>query len=290
MYIQWSKNWNRNLFAWVIFPALFLFLTAARDFRVKECTDPEKREEEEGIMITIVYDNYPFDKRLKTDWGFACIIQGLSENILFDTGGSGDLLLSNMAKLGFGPEEIDTIVLSHIHGDHTGGLRSFLNVNGNVKVFFPKAFPADFKQEIRQPASTVIETDTPCQICEKAWTTSVSGIGIKEQGICIETSDGVVVITGCAHPGIVQMTREVKENIPMPIYAVMGGFHLSSAPAHKIMDVIVELKKLGIQKVGPCHCSGEYTRQLMKQYFGDGYLLTGVGARLTFPSNSVEMK
>ncbi len=77
-------------------------------------------------MITIVYDNNLPDKRLQTAWGFACVIEGLAETILFDTGGNGKLLLSNMAAAGFNPEQIDSIVLSHIHADHTGGLHAFL--------------------------------------------------------------------------------------------------------------------------------------------------------------------
>lgn len=290
MLVQISDKRKRGRLALAILPALSLFLMSAGQVRVEEYTGHGQREREDGIVITIVYDNYPFDERLETAWGFACIIEGLSETILFDTGGSGDLLLSNVAKLNFEPGAIDSIVLSHIHGDHTGGLATFLNANRDVKVFLPKAFPSDFKHEISQLASAVVETDGPCKVCEKAWTTGVLGIGIKEQGLCIETSDGVVVITGCAHPGIVQMTSAANERVNMPMYAVMGGFHMSGASAHKIKDVIADLKKLGIQKVGPCHCSGEHTRHLMKEHFGDGYMLTGVGARFAFPSKSMEVK
>jgi 7,8-dihydropterin-6-yl-methyl-4-(beta-D-ribofuranosyl)aminobenzene 5'-phosphate synthase len=234
------------------------------------------------IVFTVVYDNYPLDQQLGTDWGFACIIKGLSETILFDTGRIGDLLLSNMAKLGFGPVEIDSIVLSHNHFDHTDGLISFLNANPDVKVILPSAFPSDFKHEISQLASAVVETDGPYTVCEKAWTTGVLGSGIKEQGLCIETSDGVVVITGCAHPGIVQMMSAVNEIVNTPIYAAMGGFHMFGDTAGNITDVIADLKTLGIQKVGPCHCSGSLTRQLMNEHFGDGYMLTGVGAVIDF--------
>ena len=66
------------------------------------------------------------------------MVGGLSETILFDTGGKGELLLSNMAAAGFMPDQIDSVVLSHAHGDHTGGLQDLLEINNEVKVFVPK--------------------------------------------------------------------------------------------------------------------------------------------------------
>ena len=286
--MRFSNKRKGGLFVAATLAAFHGLLMSAGPLRGEEHPGHRPRESGDGIVITIVYDNYPFDERLETAWGFACVIEGLSETILFDTGGSGELLLSNMAKLHFQPKDIHSIVLSHIHGDHTGGLATFLSANGDVKVFFPRAFPSDIKREIRRLTSTVVETDGPCQVCENASTTGVTGVGIQEQGLWIETSDGAVVITGCAHPGIVPMTTAVKERVNMPMSTVMGGFHMSGAPAQRIMEVIADLKKLGIQNVGPCHCSGEQTRQLMREHFGDGYLPTGVGARLVFSSKALE--
>jgi len=290
MRVQGSDKRKAGLVALVLFPAFYWSVAPMSVLAVQEHTGHRPGESEDGIVITIVYDNYPFDERLETAWGFACVIEGLPETILFDTGGSGDLLLSNMAKLNYEPAEIDSIVLSHIHGDHTAGLGPFLNANGDVKVFLPPSFPPDFKHRVSRLASTVVETDGPCQVCEKAWTTGVMGVGIREQGLWIETSDGAVLITGCAHPGIVPMARAVKARAPSPIYTILGGFHMSGASADEILEVIAGLKALGVEKAGPCHCSGEPTRQLMKKHFGDGYMRVGVGSRFVFPSRAMEVK
>ena len=101
------------------------------------------------IVLQIVYDNNPHDDRLQTEWGFGCVITGCEKTILFDTGGEGDVLLSNMRICGIDPSRIDAVVLSHIHGDHTGGLDEFLQVNPDVEVYLPKVFPVEFKAQVR---------------------------------------------------------------------------------------------------------------------------------------------
>ncbi len=75
------------------------------------------------LTITVLYDNVAHDARLQTDWGLACLVEGLEQPLLFDTGGKGDILLRNMRALGLDPQAVRTVVLSHAHGDHTGGWR-----------------------------------------------------------------------------------------------------------------------------------------------------------------------
>ena len=229
------------------------------------------------IMISMVYDNYPFDERLEPAWGFSCIIEGLARTILFDTGGNGDLLLHNMRKLQFRPEQIDVVVLSH-----TRGLETFLRVNSKVQVYLPRAFPSGFKQGIERLGAAIVETDGPCKVCDDAWTTGVLGASIREQGLYLKTDNGLVVITGCAHPGIVNITDAARRHAHAAPHAVLGGFHMAGASTGEIRLVITRLSEMGVQKVGPCHCSGDETRRLMKQAFLDGYLPAGVGAQLAF--------
>jgi 7,8-dihydropterin-6-yl-methyl-4-(beta-D-ribofuranosyl)aminobenzene 5'-phosphate synthase len=93
------------------------------------------------LSITVSYDNNPYKERLTAAWGFSCVIRGTEKTILFDTGGDGSILLANMEELGINPKEIDLVVLSHIHGDHVGGLSSFLEKNPEVVVYLPKSFP-----------------------------------------------------------------------------------------------------------------------------------------------------
>ncbi len=78
-----------------------------------------------NLAITVTYDNNPCKQGLETAWGFSATFTGAEKTILLDTGG-GRSLLDNMEKSAIEPDSIDVVVLSHIHGDHTGGLGSFL--------------------------------------------------------------------------------------------------------------------------------------------------------------------
>jgi len=237
---------------------------------------------ENRIVITIVYDNYPFDKRLETSWGFACVIDGFGERVLFDTGGDGRVLLANMRTLEIDPKTIDLVVLSHAHGDHTGGLDALLGANPKVRVFMPKAFPEELKRTVRVSGATLVETAEAVKVCEGISTTGVLGRAIAEQGIALAHPEGLIVVTGCAHPGIVALAAAAKKHADRPVFAALGGFHMGSASAARIDAVIEGLRKLGVRRVGPSHCSGDATRRRMKEAFGKDYLDSGLGARLVF--------
>jgi len=139
------------------------------------------------VRITVLYDNYPYKKGLKTGWGFSCLVEGTEKTILFDTGGDGSLLLNNLKELKIDPLSIDAVVLSHIHGDHVGGLWAFLQKNHRVVVYIPKSFPKGFKDRVKSSGSAVVEIDKPAKICEGVHSTGQLGRLIKEQSLIICT-------------------------------------------------------------------------------------------------------
>ena len=147
-----GRWWLTGLGLSVLFPvAAAAWASAAdRSARVRAPETRAHRKQPKGLAVRIVYDNYPFDKKLQTAWGFACVVTGLEKAILFDTGGDGRILLANMRACGMEPGEIDAVVLSHIHGDHTGGLGAFLEANSRVTVYVPKVFPEGVKRESPQ--------------------------------------------------------------------------------------------------------------------------------------------
>ena len=147
-------------------------------------------------MVTVVYDNVSSSPELTPDWGFACVVEGLPKTILFDTGAAGGVLLGNMKELDIAPAAIGAVVLSHNHGDHTGGLAAFLEQNGGVSVFVPAAFAGDFRELARRAGADVVETSGPQQVCPGAATTGVLGGATKEQGLYLETPEGAALITG----------------------------------------------------------------------------------------------
>jgi len=240
--------------------------------QAKTITTPRVKE----LTITVTYDNNPYKQGLETHWGFSAYITGTEKTILFDTGG-GRPLLDNMEKLDIEPNSIDIVILSHIHGDHTGGLEIFLEKNTNVTIYLPESFPRKFKDGARNRGAKIAEVNEPSKICENVHSTGQLGKLIKEQSLIIRTNKGLIVITGCAHPGIVKIVNKAKTLLKDDIFLVMGGFHLEWATKGKIEKIISDFKQLGVRYVGPCHCSGEKARNLFEKHFGKNYINIGAG-------------
>lgn len=228
------------------------------------------------MTFTLVYDNNPYDPALRTAWGFACWVETSELSVLFDTGGDGVILLGNMAQLGLDPQAIDAVVLSHAHADHTGGLAALLDTGARPVVYVPASFPASFKADVRARTDLVEVTD-PAEILPGIHVTGEVGASIVEQALVVETGDGLVVVTGCAHPGIVEIVRRAKEVVAGEVTLAMGGFHLKDTGQAEIEGVIADLHGLGVRRVAPCHCTGDLARQMFADAFGTDCTLAGVG-------------
>ena len=243
--------------------------------------EPTSRPGVNDLTITVVYDNNPYKEGLETAWGFSCLITGTEKTILFDTGGDGPLLLNNMRKLAVEPESIDIVVLSHIHGDHTGGLDSFLEKNSDVTVYLPESFPQKFKDNVKARRAKMVDVNQSSKICEDVYSTGQLGTWIKEQSLIIRTIKGLVIITGCAHPGIVKIINVAKDLMKDDILLVMGGFHLEWMTKGKIERIISAFEQMGVRNVGPGHCTGEKARALFEKHFGNNYINVGAGKVVT---------
>jgi len=233
----------------------------------------------ENIVITVLYNNVPYNENLTTAWGMSCFIQGTEKNILFDVGGDGKILLNNMKKLKITPDEIDVVFLSHIHQDHVGGLWDILKQNNEVTVYVPKSFPHKFKEDIERLGAHCISVDKSIKIYEHIYSTGeLGGIWLKEQSLIIDTKKGLIVVTGCAHPGIVNIVKKARELTNKDVYLVMGGFHLMASSEKEVKQIIKELKEMKVKKVGPSHCTGEIPIEFLEEAWGEDFYDLGCGA------------
>ena len=236
---------------------------------------------DEAATITIVYDSNRYDGRLTPAWGFSCVVRVADRTILFDTGGDGDILLDNMTRLAISPAQIDTIVLSHIHGDHTGGLKRFLANHSEVTIYLTQSFPIQVRRDIGSYGAKVESVHGPEELSEGVFTTGELDAGIEEQSLLVRSSEMLVTVTGCAHPGIVNITRKAGELTGNTAYLAVGGFHLGGASGSQISQVAGSLLQLGVRTVAPCHCTGDEARRIFKDCFGsESYIDAGVGSRI----------
>ena len=232
------------------------------------------------MSITVIYDNNPYREGLEAGWGFSALVTGTEKTILFDTG-PDSFGLGNMERLSIEPDSVDTVIVSHIHGDHTGGLSGFLETAGEVAVYLPRSFPERFKDNLRGFGAKIIEVEQSMNICEDVYSTGQLGRLIKEQSLIVRTEAGLIIITGCAHPGIVKVVNRAKDLLKDDVLLVMGGFHLEWARKGRIEKIISAFKQSGVQYVAPCHCTGHKAKALFEKHFGKNYISIGAGKTIT---------
>lgn len=231
---------------------------------------------QDQLRITVLYDNYSHDPRLQTGWGFAALIEQRDQAILFDTGADAPTLLGNMRALDIDPQRIEVVALSHAHGDHTGGLAGLLETGARPAVHLLPSFPASFKRGIGARV-TLTEATPGQQIGEGVFTTGEVSGAIPEQALIVESRLGLVVVTGCAHPGVLEMIERASALRGKKVHLVLGGFHLRGKSAAELQAIVAAFRRLGVEKVGPCHCTGDAAIQMFRDEYRDDFVAVGVG-------------
>ena len=229
------------------------------------------------VTVRVIYDNYASVDSLMPDWGYSVVIEGLAKTILFDTGTKPDIFASNFRKMGLDASEIDFLVLSHDHGDHIGGISSFVKMKTDIPVIIPHSFTKAFKKRMESLGLKPILVKEPAMICEDLYTSGEFDFPIAEQALVLDTKQGLVVMTGCSHPGIVEMLKEIESSFNKNIYMVFGGFHLLEKSEEEMDVIISAMKALGVVKCGATHCTGDKQIKMFRDAFGENYFDLGAG-------------
>jgi len=235
------------------------------------------------LKLTTIVDNHVLKAGLLKDWGFSCLVEWQGKNLLFDTGHDPDVFIHNLTALSIDPKSIPVIFLSHIHADHTGGVMAFLKRNPSVKIYVPVSFPDSFVHQMESMGAVVIRVSHSVEILPGMFSTGeLPGHPVNEQSLIIRTPEGLVIITGCSHPGILAILKRSQSLFEDPIFLVLGGFHLAWTPDARVREIVDAFKKLGVQYVGPSHCTGDDAEAIFKTEFGKNFIQTGAGSHLSW--------
>ena len=216
---------------------------------------------DKNMKLIITYDNEA-EEGFISGWGFSCLVETDDTTILFDTGWDGAVLLHNLKKLNIHPQKIDTVVLSHQHWDHAGGLSVLLNMNPDVKVYVPKSFSKQLKDEISARAG-LVEVDRAQKIADCVYTTGELGDKIKEQSLVVGLSDSLYIITGCSHPGLAAIMKAASGF--GEVSGIIGGLHDSKE--YGMLE--------GLDLIASCHCT-KYKDEIASR-FREAFRSVGVG-------------
>lgn len=273
------------------------------------------------ITIKTIMDNLPSEqKSLKAEHGLSFYVKTEQVTILFDFG-AGISTFENLEKMNVALNQITYAVGSHGHYDHAGGyplLAEFGLVCPLVtgKGFFDEKYAKSkgkvtylgtgFSETLLEQHSVRhLECEGMLKLAEGCYLIGAFELThefetIPERfvirrndrlrqddfgdEICLvlDTDEGLVVIAGCSHPGILNMLTTVQKRLGRPIRAVIGGTHLVEADEVRIRKTLKEMKNMGIRFLGINHCSGQLVRSILEadQQIESVYL--GVGDCLFF--------
>ncbi len=149
--------------------------------------------------------------------------------------------------------------------------------NNTVSVYVPASYPDYLVSGVECVGAKAFRVVEPLEISRDVFLTGEMGDRVIEQLLIVNTSQGLIVITGCAHPGIVNVLRKAKEIVNRKVHLVFGGFHLQGKSDEEASAIVSEFKTLGVLKVGPTHCTGHRAIELFKKEYGDDFVQMGVG-------------
>ena len=262
--------------------------------------------------IRILYDAFGDRSGLTPDWGFAALVEYGGRRILFDTGNDGEVFARNVRALKVDLRHLDFAVVSHRHGDHTGGLSYLLRLNPAVRIYAPTerfgvfggsvpatiirpdtalpprmryfggAAPPALRSSTAWPTAHFILVDTLTEVAPGvALVSTVSRtpgtLELHELSLVLRTPKGLVVLVGCSHPGIetiLEATRPYGDHI----HEIVGGLHLVATPDAEIERIAHALHDTWrLDLIAPGHCTGEPAFDVLARTFGDRYVYAGLG-------------
>lgn len=252
-------------------------------------------------IYTLIEDSKHANTGFINEHGLSLYFEHNGQRVLFDTGAS-DAFIYNATLFGIDLLKVDICVISHVHNDHTGGLGYFLDINRHAKVYIKKAATGDFyskhgSKNIRSGIDPLFFEkywerfcffDGDIKVAKGVFAASAvkhrklpnysANMLAKKEGmltldtlehelfLVIEDKEGIIVLTGCAHNGILNILMTAEEKYGK-ISGTAGGFHLGGysgtnkktkrEPDAEVAAIARFLTEHKIKKVYTGHCTGD---------------------------------
>ncbi len=272
------------------------------------------------VELTILVDDQVSDPALRPDHGLSILVSGPNRNILLDAGQDPEILFSNASALSVDLAGIRSVVVSHGHYDHTGGLARLAGRIEQLELFaHPGAFARRWVEQPGQPLKNVSCPHSLSKLCDlgavfhairapelvEPWMLLTGPIGGPRFGpehfvirkgeqivpdwfedeiaLLLKARRGWVVVTGCCHRGL-QNTLKTARFLCRgePIVAVVGGLHLHSCSNDELRSLVNLLGEFGNPGLYPCHCTGDKAMEFLTRRLGSQVHPVRAGSRLTF--------
>lgn len=220
--------------------------------------------------ITILVDNKATLNGTIPAWGFSAYVERKKTKILVDTGPNFRTLENNTKITGVNLGEVSAIFISHLHSDHYWALEALLNkYKLEIPVFIPskKVWNKKFRFE------KLIVVDKSMRIIDDMYSTGPLGLWLTEHSLIVKINDNFsVLVTGCAHPGIIKILEFTTKNLKFNVVGVIGGMHLIGKSYSKLERIVEKISSFGVKFICPCHCSGDdFLKVLLEKFSGKVY-------------------
>lgn len=273
------------------------------------------------FQITTLVENTVNMRGLFAEHGLSFYLESGQQKILFDAGQT-QILLQNACQLGISLESLDAVVLSHGHYDHSGALKTILEMAPRARLYLhpdalkPKyarepdgrtrsiGLPAEALEQIKKHPGSVFWTRDITPVGDGVFATGriprttgyedtggsffLDGAGehpdplCDDQAVFFETPQGIHVILGCAHAGVVNTLQYIQSALEgKTIHTVMGGMHLLNAAPERLDHTLAALRQLGVQRLAPAHCTGWRATAALWAAFPGQCLTCSTGSQIT---------